>query len=215
MKLGNIVYEKELVNHTEVEYINYFKGPQEYEKLDKTLPTLFVGWSFMKHCNPNNPIIQNADILHKKIIGNELYWECSFEESKQSHVRGIDNFINAVPQFYFSPKYTFINMDPVFFQIVDIQGLMDAVPKEINSMYNFKNEMLYLYCEKNDVFKIIAINLKMYDYFQMDTKEIIKRLRERAPKCFYDPEGSIYQSYYKILPNFTLLKRYLITILSK
>ena len=215
MKLGNIIYEKELVNHTEVEYINYFKGPQEYEKLDKTLPTLFVGWSFMKHCNPNNLIIQNADILHKKIIANELYWECSFEESKQSHVRGIDNFINAVPQFYFSPKYRFINMDPVFFQVVDVQGLMDAVPKEINSMYNFKNEMLYLYCEKNEVFEIIAINLKMYDYFQMDTKEIIKRLRERAPKCFYDPEGSIYQSYYKILPNFTLLKRYLITILSK
>jgi hypothetical protein len=91
---------------------------------------------------------------------------------------------------------------------------MDAVPKEINSMYIFKNEMIYLYCEQNQMFKIIAINLKMYDYFQMNTKEIIKNLRERTSKCFDDPEGSIYQSYYKILPNFALLKRYLITILS-
>ena len=215
MKIGNIVYEKDLVNHTEVEYINYYKGPQEYNKLDKTLPTLYVGWSFMKSCNPDNQIIQHADILKKKIITNELYWECSFEESKQSHVRGIENFVNAVPQFYFTPKYSFINLDPVFCQIVDVDDLMFAVPCTINKMYNYKNEMLYLYCEENTAFKLIAVNLKMYEFFKMDTGEIIKRLRGRAAECFYDPEGTIYQSYYKILPNFAHLKRYLITILAK
>jgi hypothetical protein len=211
MKLGNIIYEKELVNHTRVDYINYYDKPTEYHTLDKTLPTLYVGWSFMKLCNPNYDIIQNADILHKKIITNELYWECSFEESKSSHVKGIESFINLVPQFYFIPKYTFINLDPVFFQIVDIQGLMDVVPKEINALYNMRNEMIYILCEN----KITGINLKMYDFFKMDTQEIIKSLRQRTSKCFYDPDATIYQSYYKILPNFTLLKRYLITILSK
>ena len=213
MKLANIVHEKELVNHTKVEYINYFNTPQEYEKLDKNLPTLYVGWSFMKACNPNNPIIQHADILKKKIISNELYWECSFEESKQSHVRGVENFINAVPQFYFGPKYKYINLDPVFFQVVDVQGLLDAVPKDVISMYNFKNEMLYLLCNSHIGIHIVGINLKMYEFFKMNPEEIIGGLRHRANKCCYDEDGTLYMSYYKILPNFTHLKRYLITIL--
>ena len=168
MKIANIIYEKELVNHTEVEYVNYYKGPKEYYTLDQTLPTLYVGWSFMKACNPNNPIIQNAVILHKKIVANELYWECSFEESKSSHIKGINNFISAVPQFYFTPKFSYINLDPIFFQIIDIQGLLDVVPKEIDMMYNFKNEMLYLLAGN----KITGIDLKMYGFFQFNMVEM-------------------------------------------
>jgi hypothetical protein len=211
MKLANIIYEKELVNHTQVDYINYFNKPQNYDSVDKTLPTLYVGWSFMKACNPFNDIIQNANILHKKIVGNELYWECSFEESKTSHVKGIDSFIKLVPQFYFQPKYTYINLDPVFFQIVTNDDLMDALPKEIDSIYNFKNEMVYLLHEKN----IIGINLKMYDFFKFNIQEILDRISGRIKKASYqDPQGDVYMSYYKILPNFTYLKRYLIVILS-
>ncbi|MFA5207173.1 MAG: hypothetical protein WC428_00585 [Candidatus Paceibacterota bacterium] len=210
MKLANIIYEKELVNHTKVDYVNYINTPTEYDKVDKSLPTLYVGWSFMKVCNPNNSIIQNADILKKKIIFNELYWECSFEESKPSHVKGVDKFVSLVPQFYFQPKYTYINLDPVFFQIVDIQGLMDVLPKEIDFLYNFKNEMIYLLYEN----KITGINLKMYDFFKFDVKEIIIKITERTKKCIDDLDGNTYLSYYKILPNFAHLKRYLIVILS-
>ena len=105
MKIGNIIFENELVNHSKVEYINYINEATSYDELDKTLPTLYVGWSFMKECNPNNEIIQNANILHKKIIQNELFWECSFKESKSSHIKGTESFVNSVPQFYFTPKY--------------------------------------------------------------------------------------------------------------
>ena len=211
MKIANIIYEDELVNHTEVEYVNYHKGPQEYEKLDKTLPTLYVGWSFMKASNPNNEIIKNADILKKKIVTNELYWECSFAENKSAHVKGVENFLNAVPQFYFAPKYSYINLDPVFFQIVDTDGLMDVLPKELDFQYNLKNEMVYL--QKDG--KIWGINLKMYEFFKFNIPEMLARIESRCKNSKNDLDGNIYQSYYKILPNFTLLKRYLITILSK
>ena len=211
MKIANVVYEKELVNHKEVEYVNYFKGPTQYEKLDNTLPTLYVGWSFMKASNPNNEIIQHADILKKKIIGNELYWECSYEESKTSHIKGVDSFINAAPQFYFLPKYLYVNLDPVFFQLKDVQDLMDVLPKKIDYTYIFKNEMIYVQFEN----KIWGINLGMYDFFKFSTEEIIGKLSERTQTTFSDTDGSTYLSYYKILPNFTHLKRYLISILSK
>jgi len=211
MKLANIIYEKELVNHTEIDYINYFKGVQEYDKLDKTLPTLYVGWSFMKACNPDNEIVQNVDILKKRIISNELYWECSFEESKSSHVRGIEYFVNLIPQFYFVPKYKYINLDPVFFQITEIQDLMDVLPKKIDATYNYKNEMLYILNENN----ISGVNIDMYKYFQFNVDEILLKIKERTTNSIEDLDATTYQSYYKILPNFTHLKRYLITILNK
>lgn len=211
MKIANVIYEKELVNHTKAEYVNYFCEPIEYDSLDKTLPTLYVGWSFMKASNPSNLIIQNADILKKKIITNELYWEFSFDESKASHVKGVDTFVGLAPQFYFSPKYTYTNLDPVFFQLNDLQDLMDVVPKNIKASYNFKNEMIYLLCEN----KIWGINLKMYEFFKFDIQQINTELSLRTETSHYDYEGVDYLRYYKIFPNFDLLRRYLVTILSK
>ena len=212
MKIANIIHEKELINHTKVEYVNYINELTHYEDLDTTLPTLYVGWSFMKDCNPVNELIQNADILKKKIVSNELYWECSFEESKASHVKGVDNFVRLVPEFYFMPKYSYINLDPVFFNLQDIQDVMDVVAKEIDFLYNFKNEMIYLLVEGK---KIVGINMKMYEFFKFDTLQLLARLQERTADYKNDLDGEIHQSYYKLLPNFIHLKRYLIVILSK
>ena len=210
MKIANIIHEKELVNHTKAEYINYFNEPKVYDDFDKSLPTLYVGWSFMKACNPDNGIIQNANILKKKIITNELYWEFSFTESKSSHVKGVDTFAGLVPQFYFTPKFQYINLDPVFFQLKDIEDLMDVVPKKIDKYYILKNNMLYLLSDN----KIYGLNLEMYRFFKFNTNDIICRLSECLKignEYISDSEGETYQSYYKIFPNFELLKRYLVT----
>ena len=209
MKIGNIIYEKELVNHTKVEYINYFNEQKVYDDLDKTLPTLYVGWSFMKACNPNNPIIQNADILKKRIIINELYWEFNFTESKPSHVKGVDKFAGIVPQFYFIPKYKYTNLDPVFFQLKDINDLMDVLPKKIDKLYNYKNEMIYLQKDNN----IWGISLSMFSFFNFNIDEIKNSLSERTSILNIDLDGNIYQLYYRIFPNFELLKRFIITVL--
>jgi hypothetical protein len=208
MKIANIVYENELVNHTNVDYINYHKKPIDYDDLDKNLPTLYVGWSFMKKCSLNNPIIQNANILHKKIIGNELYWEFDFIESKSSHVTGIESFVDLVPRFYFTPKYSYINLDPVFFQINNLEDLLDVVAKNINKVYLFKKDMLYLLVDN----KITGIDLKMYDFFKFNIDDIISGLHKRTDFFHDDYEGEIYKSFYKKLPNFTLLKRYVVTM---
>lgn len=211
MKIANVIYEKELVNHTMVEYINYHQGALEYDSLDKKLPTLYVGWSFMKACNPNNEIIQHADILKKKIVTNELYWEFSFEESKPSHVKGVDSFVNTVPQFYFTPKYQYINLDPVFFQIAEIEDLMAVLPKEIDATYIFKNEMIYVLKDN----KISGINLKMYEFFKFKVDEIIDHINYRTTLTMNDTDGQMYLNQYKIFPNFQHLKRYLVVILTK
>lgn len=208
MKIANIIFEKELVNHVNVEYINYVNSAVEYDKLDKTLPTLYVGWSFMKQSNVNNSFFNNIDILHKKIITNELYWECSFEESKNSHVKGVNYFVDHSPYYYFNSKYNYINLDPIFFQLATIDDLMDVVPKEIDKMYQFKNEMIYILSEN----KISGINLNIFDFFKFDIKEISEKISLRSKVVNNDVDGSFYQKQYKIFPNFTLLKRYLIVM---
>jgi len=209
MKIANIIHEAELVNHTKVDYINYINESKVYDELDKSLPTLYVGWSFMKKCNPDNNIIQNADILKKKIITNELYWELSFREGKPSHVKGVNTFSKLAPEFYFKPKFIYTNLDPVFFQLVTIDDLMDVLPKEFDATYNYKNEMLYVLLDN----KIWGIDLRMYEFFQFDINDMVMRIQDRSINNYKDLTGDIYQKYYKLFPNFSLLKRYLITIL--
>jgi hypothetical protein len=208
MKIANIVHEKELVNHNKSDYVNYYNKPISYDKLDKSLPTLYVGWSFMKACNPDDLTIQNADILKKKIITNELYWEFSFQESKPSHVKGVNTFTNLAPEFYFKPKYIYTNLDPVFFQLKDINDLMDVCPKNIDKTYNYKNKMLYILSDN----KIWGINLNMYNFFQFNIDDIILQINDRTNSIIIDIDGSHYQKFYKIFPNFEHLKRYLIII---
>ena len=211
MKIANVIFEKELINHTKVDYINYYNEPIIYDTLDKAMPTLYVGWSFMKASNPDNLIIQNADILKKRIISNELYWECNFEEGKASHVKGVDSFVNFAPQLYFTPKYSYINLDPIFFQLKDVQDIMDVLPKNIKASYNFRNEMIYLLCDNN----IYGINLNIFEFFKFNIEIIKNSLSLRTIISYDDVDGSIYQSYYKLFPNFSFLKRYLVVILSK
>lgn len=211
MKIANIIYEDELVNHVEVEYVNYFKGCTKYEGLDRTLPTLFVGWSFMKDCNSDDELIQNVDILKKRIITNQLYWEFSFQESKSSHIKGIQSFVRLAPEFYFTPNYKYTNLDPVFFQLNNTQDVLDVLPKKIDAVYYYKNEMIYLIFED----KISGLNLKIYEYFQFNMEELKDRINSRTNNGIVDTDGTLYQKYYKIFPNFTHLKRYLIVILTK
>lgn len=211
MKIANIIHEKELVNHVKSDYVNYFNELKPYNDLDKSLPTLYVGWTFMKTCNPDNVIIQNTDILKNKIITDELYWEFSFSENKASHVKGVNTFASLVPQFYFKPKYIYTNLDPVFFQLKDVQDIIDVIPKTINKYYLFKNGMIYLLSNN----KIYGLNLDMYRFFKFNIDELIFKLEELTfnNNRVDDIDGSIYKKYYKIFPNFELLKRYIVTII--
>lgn len=209
MKIANIVHEEDLINHKKVDYINYYNEPKKLEEIDATLPTLFVGWSFMRETNPDNELIQNADILKHKIVTNELYWEFSFTESKASHIKGVESFVSYAPEFYFK-KYSYINLDPVFFQLKDLQDLLDVIPKKIDSIYRYKDEMVYLLSDK----AITGIDLKMYEFFQFNISEMFSVLSEKSNELHIDLEGEKYLSHYKTFPNFIHLKRYMVVLLT-
>lgn len=210
MKIGNIIYRDELVNHTPVKYINYIKQDIQYIIIDKNIPTLYVGWKFLKEVNADDPVIQAQSIFDKRIISNQLYWEFSFDENKGDHINGVESFVNNLPEYYFSGKYSYINLDPVFFQIKDIDDLMDMLPKKFDRLYNYKNEMLYVLMHN----KIFGVDLKMYNFFKFDIEKIVSLLTEKAETYLPDLDGDLFAAQSKIFPTFSNLKRYLIILLS-
>ncbi len=84
MKLGNIIYEDELINHKKSKIINYveFKNLSNV-KIDNNLPTLIVGWKLVKEILKESSL--EISILEKRIVTNKLYWEHSFEDEKEEY----------------------------------------------------------------------------------------------------------------------------------
>ena len=103
-KIGNILYAEDLVNHTKVDYINYYHITSVGldEEVDYSIPTLFVGWNFLKNSWNNTQLSPKEDlsILEKKIITNLIYWEFSFNENKQQHILGVDDLTISTPRIF-------------------------------------------------------------------------------------------------------------------
>jgi len=210
MYLGNIIYEKELVNHDKLDYIQYYDSKSDLSLIDFTLPTLMVGWNYMIETFKDNELIQKANILHHRIETNKLYWEFSFEESKSSHISGIQSFVNNIFDFYFS-RYKYINLDPIFFQINDVEELMNILPKEIDSYYMYKNDIIYILKDN----QIWGLNLDIYIFFKFDVELILNKLEDRSENPIHiDDDGYLYMKFNKKYNNFEYLKRYLIVILN-
>jgi len=213
MKIANIVYEKDLINHKEVEYINYYKGSVEDIVIENPeLPTLYVGWSHLKNFSKDNDDLKDINILKHQIASNRIYWEFSFDENKQSHVKGVSDFVYYAPNFYFTSRYGYTNLDPVFFQIKDNRDLFDVLPKSMDAFYMLKDRMIYILSGD----KIYGLDMEMYRFFKFNIDGIMDVLSERTkgPK-FLDTNGEYYESQYKILSDFTQLKRYLVVLVTE
>jgi hypothetical protein len=176
------------------------------------LPTLFVGWNHFKNTLTHFHG-DKVNILNKEIKIHKMYWEFSFDENKQQHIGGIEMFVRNVPYFFFRSKYAYINIDPIFNNIEQFEDIVSNIIGKPEYAYSYKDEMLYLLTE--DRKRVYGINLKMYEYFNMDVNYIKKGLIEIADHHTSDLDGSIYLEMYKLFPNFEELKRYLVVLLSK
>lgn len=205
-KIGNIITKSNLVNHTKVEYINYIQWSDGID-YDQSIPTLIVGWNFFKSLYP----INSETILNKEVEENILYWEFSFDEKKEDHVTGVDLFTRNVPYYFFRKNFKYINLDPIFNKIESINDLIVKAPQTSKSVYNYKNQMLYILFTDT----IYGIDLNMYSYFNIDIEAITNHFKQVTTNYFFDEDGSYHQKYYKIYPNFEELKRYLVILLSK
>jgi len=205
MKIGNIIRNSELVNHVEVKYLNYLTVDDE---IDWNLPTLIVGWQYLKEFIKIKPEIQkDLSILNKTIDPNKLYWEFAFSENKQEHVNGVEEFAINSAKFYFN-KYDYQCIYPIFYDIYTVTDFTNYLPYSIDRVYNYKNEMIY-FLYATDIF---GIDLKSYKFYGLDIDTILKLLINKTKSFIPDIEGKLFQEQAKIFINFRELKRYIVAI---
>jgi hypothetical protein len=213
MKIANIVHEGDLVTHEKVDFINYYRGSVQDVVIDNPeLPTLYVGWNNLKGFAKDNDKLKDINILKHQIDTNKLYWEFSFDENKQSHVKGVADFVYYCPNFYFMDRYGYINLDPVFFNIKDNRDLLDVLPKKMDAFFALKDRMIYILSDD----KIYGLDMEMYRFFKFNIDGIMKFLSEKTRgQQTIDLSGEYYESQYKRFPDFTQLKRYLVVLITK
>lgn len=204
MKYCNIIFETELVNHKELEYINYYNSIIKYSEIENNLPTLYVGWLFLKKCN-----IFNADILKNSIIDNKLYWTPSFEENKSLHVNGVVSFTNLAPIIYLTSNYNYIDVDPVMCQLYCNDDITNFIGNSFEKSYQYKNDIIYLL--NNNI--IYGLNLKMFEFFNFNVSQLLDNINNSTNIVITDPNGDIYIEHLKKQPDFKFLKRFIVALL--
>jgi len=206
MKLGNIIYNGDLINHEMVDYINYYRV--ELNNIDailvnlNKLPTLIVGYSLFKKLFIDK--FPDQSILDKKVIPNKLYWEFSFAENKKQNLEGIEFFVNENLVKYYFFDFTYKNIDPLFDNLKINDDLFKIFIKPIEYVY-IEKRMIYVI--SNNI--IHGIDKETFTFFNFNVKNIIDFLIEKSLKWTNDEDNKIYESYYKQFPEFDLLKRYI------
>jgi hypothetical protein len=218
MKVGRIIHNDELVNHEMVDYIEYVNKstPLDFLKNMNQLPTLYVGWKWFKESNKFNKEISNVDILNKEIIEKKLYWEFSFDEKKSDHINGVEDFVESAPLLYFSNKYDYKHINPIFLNIRTVEDLKwNDIPLEFDVFYNYKNKMLYLLDLSINENVIYGVDLELFEFLGFNKSELMDYFIGISSRIIDDIDGKKAEEYLSYFNSGDELKKYLPVISHK
>jgi hypothetical protein len=210
--IANIICPHDLDNHKPLEWINYVPSISD---CNLKLPTLVIGWEKVKHQFQN----LKPSILQKRLPSphSSVTWEFSKEEKMTDHFNGIEKFIKTAPR-EFIDMFPYGNVDPIRENVQNEDHLLEILSRKIDLgkavVYQYKEEMIYIFDRGNQKKPIWSVYLNSYKYFGYDTKKIIDLIETNIPNKISDPQGLIYQSYYKQFPEFDHLKRTMVLFLS-
>lgn len=198
IKIGKIVFDEKLHDHKELPYIVY-QDLNVLKKDETRVPTLIVGWKLANKLFPS----QNLDILEREIKLNKkhkYYWEFTPMEDIVQYTQGLELFVKRLPH-HFIKGFEYQNVDPFFHNMFTL----DQIDKHFSTggyLYVYKNDMAYY--RLGDI--IQGMKLSVYEYIGIDIPSIISLLVSKSEKHALD-DGTEYQKYYKMFPEFGLLKR--------
>lgn len=158
MKIGNIVSVEKIDVSVD------FNVVQSLDEIIQGLPTLIVGWSYVKKNYPD------YDIIDRK-LGDNLYWTFRKTEKRELHEEDIYNF-KQMTYGYLIKDIDYVFIDP----IQQNRKLIKKILKKIYSLekkisYQHDN-MIYLYGE-NIVF---GIDLTLLEFIGLDPSKITQMI---------------------------------------
>jgi len=161
MKIGNIV------SSNKIDVSIDFNVVESLDNIIQGLPTLIVGWDYIKKNYPN------YDIVDRK-LGSNLYWTFKKTEKRELYEEDLYLFKQSTYSHLIKDiKYVFI--DP-------LQQKLRTIKKIIKKMYSFKkiiayihDDMIYLY-DENTIFGIDLILLEFIGIHRSKITQIMSRI---------------------------------------
>lgn len=191
MYLGNIVSEEKYNNNI------LFNNISNIDEIDKSVPTLIIGWDFTKHILSGKKL----NILNKK-INNNVSWTFTKREKRIEYEKDLNFFIkNALKKAKKELKYKYINI--LTTNLSEIKNIIKKLTSnEVFYIYINKTSFVYLYVNNT----VLGFDMNMIDFICVDRKKIYKILFSNGNKVIFSDEflskeiKENIENNYKIIP---------------
>ena len=159
MKIANIV---STINITVSDDFNVVTA------LDDTiqgLPTLIIGWDYIKKNFPDYDIIDRN-------LGNNIFWTFKPTEKRDLYQQDLYNFINnTYKNLLDKVKYYFI--DPFILTRKQVIKIVRKILTSNDKISYLHDNMMYIYFDN----MIIGINLEMLEFMGLNTDKIVSKIK--------------------------------------
>jgi hypothetical protein len=181
MKIGNIV------STTKIDVSVDFNVVETLDEIIQGLPTLIVGWDFVKKNYPDYEIIDRR-------LGDNLYWTFKKTEKRELHEEDIYNFKQITYNHLIKDiKYVFV--DPIQQKLRTIKKIIRKIKSCDKTIAYHHDNMIYIYCE-NVVF---GVDLTLLEFIGILPSKITQMIRDYT-HVFLNKE-SIFIEYRKRIEN--------------
>ena len=175
MKIANIV---STINITVSDDFNVVMA---LDDIIQGLPTLIIGWDYIKKNFPD------YDIIDRK-LGNNIFWTFKPTEKRDLYQQDLYNFINrAYKNLLDKVKYYFI--DPFVLTRKQVRKTVQKILTSNDKISYLHDKMIYIYFDN----MIIGINLEMLEFMGLNTDKIVSKIKS-SDGIFLDKD-SIFIEY--------------------
>lgn len=191
-----------IVTTYKLDVSEFFNVVKDYNDIDKTVPTLIVGWKEVKKLFPSQ------DILISYIDDNTT-WTFSKREKRFQYEKDIKLFIdNIIKNLNNNINYKFFNY--ILYSKKKQETFIEYVKKGNCSLYH-NSRFLYIY---NHIDKVtLGISLNDLKFININVGKFIKELVNNnnniicdSLKCFDTQSLSLIKDNIKVLPYLNYLK---------
>ncbi len=159
MKIGNIV------STTNISVSEDFNVVKSLDEIIQGLPTLVVGWDFVRKNFPD------YDVIEKK-LGDNLFWTFKKTENRAQHEEDVYNFVEKTHKNLIS-NIDYVYIDPVLFSMQKMKKVIKKI-KSLSSIITYQHgSMLYIYGDNI----IFGVDLSFIEFIGLNPEKIKTKIK--------------------------------------
>jgi hypothetical protein len=162
MKIANIV------STTKIDITNDINVVKSLDEITQGLPTLIIGWDYIKKNYPS------YDIIERKLDKN-LYWTFKKTEKRDLHEEDLYNFLQKTYKDLIKDvDYVFI--DPIIMKRKVIKKIIKKIHKTSNIISYQHDNMIYIYGDNI----IFGVDLTLTDFIGLDRNKLLTKIKNKS-----------------------------------